>query len=527
MGEIEAEHAHAHAHANRLKRHVFAGGKPLHGPLPLPEHRFALTGVGADADRPAHMVEHWRGVGKFAGRIGRSRRGAQRRPRRIASDTGAHRRLGDNTTLRGLHPATDQRQPHPVKSPYRLFLIITLPLSAVNLLNQASRTVMAIIGPLMAAEFSWSASELGLLAACMYAAYAAAQLPVGVALDMFGPRRIQACFALLAAAGFAIFALSHQLAGFAVARIILGIGVSAALMAILKANSQWFAPAQVAHMTGLAMVAGSLGSVLTTTPVQAVLPGMGWRGVFWLMCGASVATALWIALSVRDKPLPAARGSLKAESAVVAAIVRAPQFWRYAPAAAMLSILNFTYLGLWIGPWLRDVAGYDAPARANTLLLYTLAMMAGGLVIGWAASRAQARGWPSILVPALCAAGLLIAQLGLMLQPGSAAAVTALWLLFAFCGTGGPAGYIALGQMYPIEQTARVATAVNTLTLAGSFLLQWAIGAILDLWPRTVTGGWDPHGYSAALALSVAVQLLVVARAAGVGMPWRHRARNC
>ena len=190
----------------------------------------------------------------------------------------------------------------------------------------------------------------------------------------------------------------------------------------------------------------------------------------------------------------------------------------------MLSILNFTYLGLWIGPWLRDVAGYDGAARAHVLLLYTLAMMAGGLVIGWAASRAQARGWPAILVPALCAAGLLVAQLGLLLQPTSAGGVTALWLLFAFCGTGGPAGYIAVGQMYPVEQTARVATAVNTLTLAGAFLLQWAIGAILDLWPRTAGGGWDAQGYSAALALSIAIQLLVVARAAGVGIPWRRRA---
>jgi sugar phosphate permease len=146
-----------------------------------------------------------------------------------------------------------------VNATYRLFLSITLPLAAVNLLNQASRTVMALIGPVMAAEFAWSASELGLLAACMYAAYAVAQLPVGVALDMFGPRRIQASLALLAALGFAVFAMSHSLAGFALARIILGVGVSAALMAILKAHSQWFAPAQVAHMTGLAIGQHSTG----------------------------------------------------------------------------------------------------------------------------------------------------------------------------------------------------------------------------------------------------------------------------
>jgi hypothetical protein len=104
--------------------------------------------------------------------------------------------------------------------------------------------------------------------------------------------------------------------------------------------------------------------------------------------------------------------------------------------------------------------------------------------------------------------------------------VTLLWVLFAFCGAGGPSGYIAVGQMYPVEQTGRVSTAINALTLAGAFLLQSAIGAILDLWPRVAGGGWDARGYSAALALSVAVQLLVVARAAGGTALWRRPRRQ-
>ena len=410
-----------------------------------------------------------------------------------------------------------------VNAAARLFLKVALPLAAFNLINQASRTVMSIIGPVLAVEFALSASELGLLAACMFAAYAVAQLPVGIALDVLGPRRVQAAFALVAAAGFAVFALSNGLAGFALARVILGIGVSAGLMAILKANTQWFAPAQVANMTGIAMAVGSMGSVLTTAPVEAALPSLGWRGVFWLLCGLSLAVAAWIFVSVRDKPAPAARRGLKAELAVMGSILGSRLFWRYGPAVAMLSILNFTYLGLWAGPWLRDVAGYDGPARANTLLLYTLAMLAGNLVIGHASSRAQARGRPAILVPALCMAGLVAAQIGLALQPTGAVAVTLLWVAFSFFASGGATGYVALGQMFPPEQMGRVSTAANTLTLAGAFLLQSAIGWILDLWPRTAAGGWDPKGYSAALMLSVVVQLLVAARLAGAARGAKKR----
>lgn len=394
---------------------------------------------------------------------------------------------------------------------WRLWLIITLPLAGLNFINQASRTVMAIIGPVLAEEFSLSASELGLLAACMFAAYAMAQLPDGVALDVAGPRRVQAAFGLVAAAGFAVFALSDGLPGLATGRVLLGIGVSAGLMAVLKANSQWFAPAKVAGMTGIAVAIGGLGSVMTTAPVQMALPALGWRGVLWLLCALSCAVAMWIFVSVRDKPGAGARLGLKPELSVMLSLYRSATFWRYAPAVAMLSLLNFAYLGLWAGPWLRDVAGYEGQARANTLLLYTLGMMAGVVASGAATSRAHARRYPAMAVVLLCNAGLLGAQVGLALRP-SGVAITVLWMLFAFFASGATSGYVVVSQMFPAERTGRVSTAINTLTLGGAFVLQSAIGWILDLWPRTADGGWDPRGYSAALALSAAIQVFVATR---------------
>ena len=72
-----------------------------------------------------------------------------------------------------------------------IFLRVTAPLSGVNFLNQASRALIATIGPLLALEFSLSATQLGLLAAMFFASYCAAQLPVGLAMDLFGVRRVQ------------------------------------------------------------------------------------------------------------------------------------------------------------------------------------------------------------------------------------------------------------------------------------------------------------------------------------------------
>jgi predicted MFS family arabinose efflux permease len=394
------------------------------------------------------------------------------------------------------------------------FTRVTLPLAVFGLINQAARTVMAIIGPVLAVEFALSASELGLLAACMLAAYAVAQLPGGMALDRIGARNVQAALGLVTAAGFALFALAESFATLVSARVIVGVGISAGLMAIIKANAQWFAPAKVALVTGIAVSIGGLGSVLSTVPVAAALPALGWRGVLWMLCGFSAATALWIFVSVPERR-GGNPGGVSTELGVMGSILGARVFWRFAPAVAMLSVLNFAYLGLWAGPWLRDVAGYDSRQSANTLLAYTVTMMAGAFVVGAATSRAKARGYPPMLVTLACTAGQAVAQIGLVLQPAAPVVVGGLWMLFAFCVAGATAGYITVGQMFPPEQTARVATAINTLTLGAAFVLQTTIGWVLDFWPRTASGGWDPRGYSAALAFSLLLQLLIAARLIG------------
>ena len=390
---------------------------------------------------------------------------------------------------------------------------VTLPLAAANFMNQAARMVMAIVGPVLAVELGLSAVELGVLAACLFAAYAATQLPLGVALDAFGARRVQTVLMVLAAIGFAMFALSPGFAGLVAARIVLGIGISAGLMAVIKAHADWFERRRVAHVTGIATAIGALGSALTTSPVQALLPTLGWRGVFWILCMLALGVAIWIFLSVPDKPRvkPNAGGparSLRGDIALSGRILASRTFWRFGPAVATLSMFNFAYLGLWAGPWLRDVAGMDGPARAGVLLLYTFAMVVGSVLTGSAASRANAAGLPSFSVPIVCLAGLVLLQAGLMLQPSQPSVVLVLWLAIAVFGTAGPVGYVAMCQMFPSEQTGRVSTAVNTLTLGGAFLVQAAIGWILDLWPRTASDGWDPDGYSWALALTAAFQAL-------------------
>lgn len=394
-----------------------------------------------------------------------------------------------------------------------IFLRVTLPLASVGFINQASRTVVAVLGPAMALEFGLSASGLGALAAVFFAAYALGQLPIGLAIDLHGAPRVQTVLALVAGIGFATCALAPDPGVLAVGRFVTGIGIGGALIALMKANVQWYPKHRMAAMTGAGVFIGAAGGLAATVPVQALLPLVGWRGIFLGLAGLSCLIALWIRLSVPLAPpgaKPAARRRLSVEIGEFGRIFRHPEFTRYMPALALCSALVFTYQGLWAGPWLRDVGGMDATARAGVLLFFSLGMMTGHLGGGQLASAAQKRGIDPMLVPFAGFGVMALMQAALILQPQGPVALSLLWFGFACVGSTGPISYTVLAQRFPPELTGRVATALNASMLSVVFLLQNVIGLILDLWPRTATGGWDPAGYSWALGLTLAGQGLTV-----------------
>jgi MFS family permease len=393
------------------------------------------------------------------------------------------------------------------------FFRITLPLAGLNFVNQASRTLVATIGPLLAVEFALSASELGLLAAMFFAAYAAMQLPVGLAIDIWGARRVQAVLSLVAALGFALSAIATGPLTLAIGRVVTGLGIAAGLIAIIKVNTQWYPKDRVAGLTGLGVFVGSLGSVAATLPAALIVEAFGWRGVFWLLATLACCVSAWIFFSVPDKgpgPAPPKR-TLKAETAEIGRIFVHPAFVTLAPAIALLSAMNFTYQGLWVGPWLRDVGGLDGTARATLLLVYAVGLMAGSAGFGQASSYLQRRGVPPMTIPWVAICGMMAIQLLLIVEPYHApVTLGVLWFLFAAFGAGGPTGYAVIGQRFGPELAGRVATAINASMLVIVFLLQNVIGWILDIWPRTAPGGWAPQGYGWALALTLALQLLTV-----------------
>ncbi len=393
------------------------------------------------------------------------------------------------------------------------FVRLTLPLAGVNVLNQASRALLATIGPTLALEFGLSATELGLLAATFFASYAMAQLPAGLGMDLFGVRRVQMTLVLVAAVGFAICASSTSIAGLALGRFVTGLGVAVGMVAMLAAHTQWLPRDRVAGMTGLGVFVASFGGMAATLPAQQLLPLVGWRGLFWILTGLALLVSVWIYLSVPERPVSTTpKRSLRAEIVEYGRIARHPAFLGIAPAITLLSGLNFTYGGLWAGPWLRDVGGYQGAARAGLLMCFALGMMTGSLFTGQSASFLTRRGHDAMVVPCIGMAGLWLMQWVLILNPWpNAYAIGFWWFLFAFVSSSGPSAYAALAHRFPAEIAGRVGTLINFSMLLMVFFLQNAIGWVLDLWPRTASGGWSAPAYGWAMGMTVAAQGIAVA----------------
>lgn len=390
---------------------------------------------------------------------------------------------------------------------------IFLPFALGYYLSYLLRTVNAVISPELTRELSLSAADLGLLTSTYFLAFGLAQIPVGIALDRFGPRRVEGALMLLTALGGVAFALGDSMATLGSARALIGVGVSACLMAALKGFAMWYPAERQSSMTGFIMAAGALGALTASAPVEALLPIMGWRGVFWIIAGLALVIAVWVFLSLPDEASHAGKETLGAALRSVGQIFVAPAFLRFAGSSMFFTGGFMAMQSLWAVPWLMNVNGLTLAQAAGQLMALNIGMLAGQLSIGVLGVRLASRGVRPLNLIQFGFAGMLLVQGAILLDLGP---LVVLWFLLGVLSSVNSQSYLATASNFPREVFARVATAINLMAFAGAFVVQWGLGLALD---ALQAGGRD---MSAALSLSfgglIVVQLLFYLPL----LPWRR-----
>ncbi len=394
--------------------------------------------------------------------------------------------------------------PVPVALSQRTAILTFLSFAFAYFFAALVRGVTATLAPSFSAELGLNAGDLGLLAGAYFFGFAFMQLPLGRALDRIGPRRVLIVFITVAVAGCVAFAIARSFTALTMARALIGVGVSACLMAPMTTFRHRFSDTAQMRANSWMLMTGSLGMVASTLPVQWLLPTLGWRGLFWalaMLFGAAIATIAW--LVPHDAPLHAGEGGTgmsgptMPERGGYAAVFRHPTFLRFAPMGFFQYGGMVAIQSLWAGPWLSQVCGFTPQQAARGLFGINVAMLATFMTWGVVVPRLYAHGWTA---HKLIARGIPVCLVVLALSVALGRHATAwAWGLFCVTSTFVSLSQPVIGLAFPSALAGRALSAYNLVIFVGVFLLQWGIGLAVDTF-KTI--GWTTESsFQGAFAL--------------------------
>jgi len=377
---------------------------------------------------------------------------------------------------------------------------VLLPFVAGFFLTNLFRAINALISGELTSDLALAAGDLGLLTSVYFLTMAAAQVPIGICLDRYGPRRVESALLLVAAGGAALFGMSQGFAAVVFGRALIGLGVAAGLMAGIKAVTLWFPKERVALTSGWLITLGALGAVTATVPAELLLAWTGWRGLFGVLALTTAATAVIIYIVVPEaswnavSPAPVSWKKVYSDS----------RFWRLAPLSATCIGTAWGLQGLWVVPWLIDVEGVDRAGVVRHLFVMALAPSIGALLLGLAADWLNRRSIGPQAQLTFVVTVFVAAQLTLIF--GLPVPSYLLWSIVAAAVSATVLSYAILAEYIPQELTGRVNGLLNLFHFGAAFAIQYAIGLIVQHW-TSVNGHYPVIAYRVAFGLNLTLQL--------------------
>jgi MFS family permease len=384
----------------------------------------------------------------------------------------------------------------------RAYLVwgVALVAYAVAVFHRASLGVAAVDAQ---DRFSAGASAISLFLVLQLAVYAGLQVPVGVALDRFGSRRMILAGALTMAAGQLVLALATDVPTAISARVLVGAGDAMTFISVLRVIGLWFAGGTVPLITQLTGIFGQLGSIAAAYPLVALLHGTSWRTTFLGAAATGVLVAVLVLVALRDAPpgtvRPAPAGMAQMRRGL-AATWREPgtRIGLYTHLVTQFSGTVFALL--WGYPFLVVGEGRSPGTAAALLTLLVVVGMAVGPVLGRLCGR-----WPlrrSVLVFTILAATVTVWTV-VLLWPGRAP-LPLLVVLVVVLGTNGPGSMIGFDYARtwnPAERLGSASGVVNVGGFVASLLTILAVGAVLDLLTPGGSTVYSLDAFRAALSV--------------------------
>ena len=367
------------------------------------------------------------------------------------------------------------------------------------------RAITATLSPVLTLEFELMAADLGLLAGGYFLGFASMQIPLGYLLDKFGPKKIVSSFLLIAFIGTLSFALAQNFSGLLISRILIGVGVSACLMAPLTGYRIWFAENQQQRANSWMLMIASLGFLSSTLPVQLLLPSLGWRWLFGGIAGL-ILISIFLMLAFIPKwdhqkneslENPVRQGSLS-------------DVWKNKFFISVIPMGLFNYGGLmaiqtlWAGPWMIRVAGYTPLESATGLFWINITMLVSFFLWGYFLPRITNLGFSALKILKLGLPVSFLVMLTIIILGSKAGAfyITLFILSSIFLSVTQP----AVGLSFQSHLAGKALTSFNLLIFLGTFIMQWVMGLVIDLVKNS--GYTEITGFKAAFSFFLFLSLI-------------------
>jgi MFS family permease len=374
--------------------------------------------------------------------------------------------------------------------------------SAVFVLSMLFRVSTTVISPDLIRDLNLTTSQLALLSSSFFYAFALCQLPLGLALDRFGARRVVPVLNGFGVAGAIAFALARTPNQGFFARTLMGIGMSCNLMGIVTLIGIWFPVNRFAALNGLIGSIGILGSILAATPLAYMAQVLGWRESFLFLSGINALLAVCFFIVVRDRPsgrtaIPKKRVNPLSGLKLVLSL---PSFWGISTGAFFRYGSFMALQGLWAGPYLMNGLGLDVLTTGNALLLLSLGGIVGLPVSGrmsdlWVKSRK----W--VIMPSFWGMAVLILLLAFLPRGGPVFWIYLLFLLIGIISSPGQIMYSHIKELVPSEVMATSLTGINLFTMLGAAFITQAMGLMVGPGPQGLN---HPEAFRLAWYLCVA-----------------------
>ena len=344
---------------------------------------------------------------------------------------------------------------------------------------------------------------LGHLSGVYYYGYAGMQVPVGVLLDRFGPRRLMTGAGLVCAAGCVLFATGVTLAAVTVGRFLVGASAAFSLVGAMAVAGRWFPANRFAVLSGWAMAMGMAGGVFGQAPLRLAVEASSWRMTMGLLAlgGVALATAAWATVRDRWRGHAGGLGALEG----LAAVARHPQTWLIALAGLATAAPLLGFASLWGVPFIEAAYGLPRATAATLTSMLFVGWGAGAPLFGWLSDRIGRRKAPFLTGLALetvaLAAVVWIADLPMVVLGG-------LCLLTGFLGSAQIVGFALVKENHPARLSGTAIGFVNGMVTGAGALFQPLVGLLLDLaWTGATAQGarvYTPEAYRLALTSLIA-----------------------